>query len=332
MKRLPIIIAFMMLSLLSFAQLEIDYNYLNQQQKEIGSIIKADVEAQARQNMLKAQQNQTQLGQGQTQTRQGQTSQQQAIQDFNNRISIEGQQRMEYYNNPDNYIDRSITNRSSSAIIPDERYNTQNQPRDIRREPIHSENLTSKSLQMLREANKGQFSSLDEIDWDRPVYVKLFDEPSLGEYHPLEKKPDLVQWAWNEHARRMKLENEVAVRNDMIDLTKKGLGLIGSLVVKGATSAGALLSANLNLYSELAKYWNECSSGVRTAQTSDTFEILLNATKNTIVDVLTPWAGDDFGAAYGLGEIGTGGMRVFNSIQIGISLSDFAVKNEKQEE
>lgn len=180
MKRLPIIIAFMMLSLLSFAQLEIDYNYLNQQQKEIGSIIKADVEAQARQNMLKAQQNQTQLGQGQTQTRQGQTSQQQAIQDFNNRISIEGQQRMEYYNNPDNYIDRSITNRSSSAIIPDERYNTQNQPRDIRREPIHSENLTSKSLQMLREANREYFSNEDnETAIDPNARVPLFDAPSL---------------------------------------------------------------------------------------------------------------------------------------------------------
>lgn len=324
MKRVLIIFACVLFSSVAFAQLDGDFvedmvhnpnKYIGKQQKEIGNAIRGDIENQIRQQ-------------------QAQAAKQQAVQNFNNRISAEGQNRMEYHNNPDNYIDRSITNRSSSAIIPDDRRNLQNQQRDLRTQPIHSESLNSKSLQSLRDRdiNRNQFSSLDEIDWDRDVYVKLFEKPKLQE-RPFVQKPSFEEWAWNEYARRMKLENEVASRNDMIDLTKKGLGLVGGVLVKGSMSVGALLSANLNLYSELAKYWNECSSGARIAKTSDTFEILGKAALNTIVDVAVPWVGDEVGVAYlGVGKMGTDGMRVFNSMQIGLSLSDFAVNNEKSEE
>ena len=338
MKRITFIIVLILFlqASTSFAQ------NLGQQQKEIENIIRPELEAQIRQNMLNAQQNQAPKNQNPMQTRQGQiqTSQQQAVESYTSKMSIEGQIRMEQFNNPDVYIDRDITNRKSSAIIPDDSYNRQNQSRDIRSEPIHSENLNSKSLQSLRETSRDQISPYNngsemlenEIDWDREVYVQLFEKPKLQE-RPFVQKPDLVQWAWNEHARRMKLENEVAVRNDMIDLTKKGLGLVGGVLVKGSMSVGALLSANLNLYSELTKYWNECSSGVRMAKTSDTFEILGKAALNTLVDVAVPWVGNEAGVAYvGVEKMGTDGMRVFNSLQIGLSLSNFAVKNEKSEE
>ena len=297
-------------------------SYYRQQKKEIGNTIRSEVEAQARAKRQSSQLTQT-----------NQSSNNQAVQSYNNRISVEGQQRMEYYNNPDNYINRDITNRRSS-YFNNERRSPRSQTRGLGTEPIHSENLNSKSLQSLREANRSQFSSPDEIDWGRPVYVQLFDEPNLlDEHHPLVKKPDLVQWAWNEHARRMKLEKDVAARNDMIDLTKKGVGIVGGILVKGSMSVGALLSANLNVYSELAKYWNECSSGARMAKTSDTFEILGEAALNTLVDVAVPWVGDEVGVAYvGVEKMGTDGMRVFNSLQIGLSLSDFAVNNEKSEE
>lgn len=297
--------------------------YYRQQKKEIGNTIRSEVEAQARAKRQSSQSTHTN----------------QAVQSYNNRISIEGQQRMEYYNNPDNYINRDITNRRSS-YFNNERRSAKSQTRNLGTEPIHSENLNSKSLQSLRETSRDQISPYNngsemlenEIDWDREVYVQLFEKPKLQE-RPFVQKPDLVQWAWNEHARRLKLENEVAARNDMIDITKKGLGLVGGVLVKGSMSVGALLSANLNLYSELAKYWNECSSGARKAKTSDTFEILGEAALNTLVDVAAPWVGDKVGVAYvGVEKMGTDGMRVFNSLQIGLSLSDFAVNNEKPEE
>lgn len=178
MKRLTILIACMMLSSVGFAQFDIDYNYMNQQQKELSKSIKADVDAQIRQKQKQTQQRQSQVRQCQTQT-----AQQQALQDFNNRISAEGQSRMEYYNNPDNYIDRSITNRSSSVITPNSnhRSNSQSQPRDLRTQSIHSENLNSKSLQMLREANREYFSNEDRKETINPnAQVPLFDAPSLG--------------------------------------------------------------------------------------------------------------------------------------------------------
>lgn len=178
MKRLTILIACMMLSSVGFAQFDIDYNYLNQQQKELSKSIKADVDAQIRQKQKQTQQSQSQVRQSQTQT-----TRQQALQDFNNRISAEGQNRMEYYNNPDNYTDRSITNRGSSAITPNSnhRSNSQSQPRDLRTQPIHSENLNSKSLQMLHEANREYFSNEDREETINPnAQVPLFNAPNLG--------------------------------------------------------------------------------------------------------------------------------------------------------
>lgn len=191
MKKIAIIIAWMLFSLSSYAQLEIDYNYLRQQQKEIANTIRPEIEAQARQNMPKTQQNQPQANQSQIQLGQRQTqvqvNQQQAIENFNSRISNEGEQRMEYYNNPDNYIDRSITNRKSSLnntnsqVNSPNRYNSPNQYNDLRTRPIHSEELTSKSLQMLREANREYFSNEDREEIINPnAQVPLFDAPSLG--------------------------------------------------------------------------------------------------------------------------------------------------------
>lgn len=191
MKKIATIIAWMLFSLPSYAQLEIDYNYLRQQQKEIANTIRPELEAQARQNMQKTQQNQPQTNQSQMQLGQRQTqvqvNQQQAIENFNSRISNEGEQRMEYYNNPDNYIDRSITNRKSSLnntnsqVNSPNRYNSPNQYNDLRTRPIHSEELTSKSLQMLGEANREYFSNEDrETTIDPNAQVPLFDAPSLG--------------------------------------------------------------------------------------------------------------------------------------------------------
>lgn len=369
----------MMLPLVSFAQLEIDYNYLNQQQKEIGSIIKAEVEAQARKNQAKAQQSQTQTNQSQTQTRQNQTqtAQQQAIESYTTKMSFEGQVRMEQLNNPEVYIDRSITNRSSSAVFPDDRYNTQHQPRDIRREPIHSENLNSKSLQLLREANREYFSDEDrETTIDPNARVPLFDAPSLGEYHSLEVKHDymyrsrqIMNRIAREKAEREKLENEVAVRNDIIDLMKNGANLVGSVILDDAAvssvtmagielgkgAAGFLLSENINLLSEMAKYWNECSSGTKKTKRDfneiekflgiddweafygpevvDSYEMIKNATVNSAIGKLATVIGDKVGVAYvGMEQMGTGASEVFTSLKIGFSLSNFAVKNEKQEE
>lgn len=351
MKKITIIIALMLFPLSSFAQLEIDYNYLNQQQKEIGSTIEADIKAQMREKMKQQQaleqQNQPQMFQNQTQSRQqqSQTTQQQALQNFNNRISIEGQQRMEYYNNPDNYINRSITNRrptinntspQNNSFLENNtnRYNSQNQYNDLRTRPIHSEELTSKSLQMLRDANREFFSNEDRAEKaNADVYVQLFEHPKISE-RPFVEKPNLMQWAWNEQARRMKLQNEVDNTNAMIDMTKRGLGIVGGIVTKGALSASALVSANLNLYAELVKYANECSSGVRQSEgINDTFEILGNTIINTAVDFVAPWVGDEVGAAYlGLEYAGTQSWGMLNSVQIGFTLSDFAVNNEKHEE
>lgn len=181
MKKTTFVIALMMLSLTSFGQLDVDYNYLRQQQKEIANSIMPELEAQIRAQVMKDLEKQRQ-NQGQIQTVQGssQTAQQRILQDFNNRISAEGQQRMEYYNTPDNYIDRSITNRGSSYSNQGGSYRSQNQPRDLRTQQIHSESLNSKSLQMLREANREQFSNDDnERTIDPNAQVPLFEAPTL---------------------------------------------------------------------------------------------------------------------------------------------------------
>lgn len=191
MKKTIIIIALMLLSWSSFAQFDpetqlgIEYNNLNQQlkqqQNEIGSIIKPDVEAQIKQRQPQTTQSQTQKRQNQMQT-----AQQQAVGNYTTKMSIEGQIRMEHVNNPDVYIDRSITNRKPSfnanSTNSTNRYNSQDQSNDLRTRPIHSEELNSKSLQMLREANREYFSNENrETTIDPNAQVPLFDAPSLGE-------------------------------------------------------------------------------------------------------------------------------------------------------
>lgn len=147
-------------------------SYYRQQKKEIENTIRSEVEAQARANRQSSQSTQT-----------NQSNNNQAVQSYNNRISVEGQQRMEYYNNPDNYIDRSITNRVSSYGNQGNSYRPQSQPKDLRTKPVHSERLNSKSLQMLREANREYFSDEGrETAIDPNAQVPLFDAPSLGEY------------------------------------------------------------------------------------------------------------------------------------------------------
>lgn len=368
MKKIIGIIALMLLSLSSFAQFDpetqlgIEYNNLNQkvkqQQNEIGKTIRSEVEAQIRQQ-------------------QKQAAKQQAIENYNNKISAEGQSRMEYYNNPNNYIDRSITNRGSSYTTNELRSSSP-QARDLRTEPIHSENLNSKSLQMLHEANRDYFSNGEGgITIDPNARVQLFDAPSLGEYKPLEKKPSRVQQILKEQARkkaeRKALENEVAVRNDLIDLTKDVVDLMGGVMFDDAVialedvnlfglelelgkgTAGFLLSENLSLFSEMAKYWNECSAGTKTtkrdfnrierklgiddwesfygAEMVDSYEIIKNATVNSAIGKIATVIGDKAGVAYvNFEKMGTGAMEVFTSMKISFSLSNFAVSNEKHEE
>ena len=119
MKKIFIIIALIMLSLASYAQFELNGQVYNlPEYNEIYNDIYPEIEAQARQEFYNWKKSQSQTNQRQTQT-----TQQQAIQNYNNRISTEGQARMEHLNNPDVYIDREITNRSTSPIvIPDDRY------------------------------------------------------------------------------------------------------------------------------------------------------------------------------------------------------------------
>ena len=307
-------------------QLNFDYllnlnQKVKQQQNEIGSTIRSEVEAQARA--------QRKANQGSAQS-----SNNQAVQSYNNRISSEGQQRMEYYNNPDNYINRDITNRNSS-YINNERHPTSSQTRDLRTEPIHSENLNSKSLQSLREA---KVEYLFDENWEFTPYAKavLFDAPSLEEYNQKENinyfDEFLIERAM-ERAKTDALKNEVARKNDMVDMTKKGLGIVGGIATKGMMSVGTLVSANLNLYSELVKYWNECSSGTRIAKTSDTFEILGKATLNTAVDFVAPWVGDQVGVAYlGMENAGKPIWDMLTSAQIDYTLQNFAVNDDKREE
>lgn len=374
MKKITILIVLMLLSLVSFTQ------NLGQQQKEIENIIRPEIEARLK--TLKAQQNQTQTNQNQTQPNQNQiqlrhnqtqTTQQQAIENYTNKMSIEGQIRMEQINNPDTYIDRGVTNRGSSAVFPDDRNYQQNQPRDLRTEPIHSESLTSKSLQMLREANREYFSNEDrEVMINPNAYVQLFDAPSLGEYQPLEVKHDnmyrsrqIMNRIAREKAEREKLENEVAVRNDIIDLMKNGINLVGSVIIDDATvssvkmagvelgkgAAGFLLSENINLFSEMAKYWNECSAGTKqtmkdfnfverflkidkmSPELIDSYEMIKNATVNSAIGKIATVIGDKAGVAYvGMEKMGTGAYEMYTSLKIGLSLSNFAVNNEKQED
>lgn len=190
MKKITIIIAWMLFSLSSYAQFDpetqlgIEYNNLNQQLKqqrnEIGSIIKSEVEAQIKQSQTQTTQSQTQMMQSQTQT-----ARQRTLENFNTRISNEGQIRMEHINNPDVYIDRSITNRKPSidAISTNSTnmYHTPNKSSDLRTQPVHSDELTSKSLQMLREANREYFSNEDREETINPnAQVPLFNAPSLG--------------------------------------------------------------------------------------------------------------------------------------------------------
>lgn len=344
MNKITIIIALTMLSLTSFAQLDGDFvegmvhnpnKYLGQQQKEISNTIESEIKAQIRQQ-------------------QKQAAKQQAIENYNNKMHTDGQNRMEYYNNPDNYINRDITNRGSSYTTNEPR-SSNPQTRDLRTEPIHSENLNSKSLQMLREANKGLFSNEDrEITINPNARVQLFDAPSL-EYKPYLDKPDRVKRLFNERARkeaeRKALENKVAHNNGIIDLIKDGTGLVLGATMK---SGVALVSANLNLYAELVKYANECSAGTKKTkeyndferflkidkalnwlgpELTDSYEIITNASYKTAVDVLAPWVGDKMGVAYvGMEKVGTYSWDMFNSMQIGFSISDYAVSYEKQEE
>lgn len=162
MKNISISILLMMFSLVAFAQFDIDYNSLNRQQKALSKTIKSEIDAQIRQQ-------------------QAREAKQQAVEKYNNRISVEGQNRMDNYNNPDNYIDRSITNRGTSPITPNDRLDPQSQSRDMRSEPVHSENLNSKSLQMLREANGTNFLNVKgEMIVDPNARVHLFETPSLG--------------------------------------------------------------------------------------------------------------------------------------------------------
>ena len=191
MKRFTIVMACMMLSSVVIAQHFDPNSYWGQQQIEIGNTIQSEVEAQVRQQQSKAKQSQTQ-----TQT---QTTNQQALENFNNWISAEGQRRMEYYNNPDIYIDRSITNRKPSINSSNQNsissgHNPQSQRRDLRTEPVHSENLNSKSLQMLREANREYFSNEHREETINPnAQVPLFDAPSLGVplWQELEEEMDM---------------------------------------------------------------------------------------------------------------------------------------------
>lgn len=179
MKRIIVVIACMMLFHVAFAQFDPNSS-LGQQQNAIANTIKAEVEAQAKKQKAQSQQSQTQMRQNQTQT-----AQQQAIESYTNKMSIEGQIRMEHINNPDVYIDRSITNRNPSlnanSTNSTNRNNFPNQSSDLRTRPVHSEELTSKSLQMLREANREYFSNEDrETTIDPNARVPLFDAPSLG--------------------------------------------------------------------------------------------------------------------------------------------------------
>ena len=180
-----VVIVFMLLSSVAFAQFDPNSS-LGQQQNEIANTVKAEVEAQARKQQTQAQQSQTLMNRNQTQT-----TRQQVIESYNNRISNEGQQRMEYYNNPENYINRSVTNRSSSYTnTNNDRQSSSRPTRDLRTQPVHSEELNSKSLQMLREANREYFSSEDrETAIDPQAQVSLFDAPSLDA--PLFDAPNL---------------------------------------------------------------------------------------------------------------------------------------------
>jgi hypothetical protein len=188
MKKTIIIIVCMMLPLASFAQFEgVDWGQYQQEQKELKNIIESEVKAQIRQQQTKANQSQTPMMRSQTQTTQSQTQtvRQQALENFNNRISNEGQIRMGHINNPDVYIDRSITNMKPSlnanSTNSTSRYNSPNQSSDLRTRPVHSEELTSKSLQMLHEANREYFSNEDRETTINPnAIVPLFDAPSLG--------------------------------------------------------------------------------------------------------------------------------------------------------
>ena len=176
MKKIFIIIALIMLSLASYAQFELNGQVYNlPEYNEIYNDIYPEIEAQARQEFYNWKKSQSQTNQRQTRT-----TQQQAIQNYNNRISTEGQVRMEHLNNPDVYIDREITNRSTSPIvIPDDRYNQPTQQYDLMTRPIHSEGL-SQSLQMLREANREFFLNRNsETTFNTNAQVPLFEAPTL---------------------------------------------------------------------------------------------------------------------------------------------------------
>ena len=176
MKKIFIIIALIMLSLASYAQFELNGQVYNlPEYNEIYNDIYSEIEAQARQEFYNWKKSQSQTNQRQTRT-----TQQQAIQNYNNRISTEGQVRMEHLNNPDVYIDREITNRSTSPIvIPDDRYNQPTQQYDLMTRPIHSEGL-SQSLQMLREANREIFLNRNsETTFNTNAQVPLFEAPTL---------------------------------------------------------------------------------------------------------------------------------------------------------
>ena len=170
MKRTVFISVLLLLSKCLFAQLDgVDVNgivnnpnnYLEKERQDIENTLKSEVEAHNKKQ--KSQQ-----------------TQQQIIDNYNNMISNDGQRRMEYNNNPQNYINRDLTNRNSAQKL----YNKpQEQRNDMRLEPIHSDNLNSKSLQYLREANREDFSDNHDIGMGGDAKVILFDAPTLDGYY-----------------------------------------------------------------------------------------------------------------------------------------------------
>ena len=199
MKKITIIIALMLLPLASFAQSNDFNSYYNDVYNTIASEVQRTArEAYAKDKARQAQMQQTQQAQTQMIQSSTQTAQQQALQDFNSRISAEGQQRMEYYNNPDTYINRSITNREPSLNTINtnstNRNSFQNQQRDLRNKPVHSENFNSRSLQSLNEARKGDFAKENkELTIDPNATVRLFDAPKLNDYPIGKADADNVQ-------------------------------------------------------------------------------------------------------------------------------------------
>ena len=197
MKRATLFIAFMVFSVTLSAQIQgdfdngftIDRSYYNNQLRDLRSQINSELRngnapTETRQqfnnaiDQIESNMNNINYGSGTG------AVQRQQVQNYNNKISNENQQRMVQYNNPQYYTDRSITNTGTQGISADDRYRQPNNyySGNIRTQPIHSENLDSKSLQMLREANSDYFSNGNtDLTIDPNATVPLFDAPSLND-------------------------------------------------------------------------------------------------------------------------------------------------------